>query len=399
MTGRLMRNAVLGGVAALALMAAPSAGTEREADPRWLPWLGCWQPAGGAADHLLCIRPLADAQGVEMITYADGRVLSEETVRADGEQRSVQREGCNGWERADFSRDGKRLYLRSEFACEGDVRRSSTGLISMTSPTTWLDVQTVGAGGQNAVRSVRYTLATPERMQAAGVEPIAEDRAMAVTTARTAAAAPLTVDDLIEAAAHVSAEALEAWVVERGDRLALDAGSIERMADAGVPESAIDLAIAVSYPDRFAVDRTALEGEMLEPERAERSADRYVYPGWEDPFHWDPFRYSRYGYRYSPYGYGGGYGWYPGYRPVIVVVDGDADDADPPGRVVRGRGYTRGGRTVSPPGSSGSYRPSDNPGRATTGSAGAVRSDGAKAGSTSRSTGRKAKPRGGTGGL
>jgi hypothetical protein len=287
-----------------------------------------------------------------MVTWTDGAVASTEVIRADGQERAARREGCNGWESAQFSEDGRRLYIRSDFACEGDVRRTSSGLISMTSTSSWMDVQAVDVEGRVAVRVMRYRMATPEAMAAAGVSPIAADRAFAVSTARTAMAAPLTVDDVIDASAHVAPEAVEAWLVERVDRLALDGDRLLRMADAGVPESVIDMAVAISYPATFAVNQDNLEGERIEEEY--QRADHIIYaayPGYYDSFYYDPFlRYSRYGQYYSPWGYSGGWGWNSGYNPVIVIVDPGDVQAQPRGRVVNGRGYTRGGRTVSSPG-------------------------------------------------
>lgn len=366
-----------------------------QTDPRWLPWLGCWEAEGEVADQLLCIRPLESDAGVEMVTVREGRIVASEIVRADGEQTPARREGCNGWERAAFSADNQRVYLRSEFACEGDVRRSATGLISMLSPTEWLDIQAVGVAGQDAVRVLRYRLAPEAVVEAAGVEPIAPERAMAVNAARRAASAAPTVDDVIEASREISERAVEAWVVETGERFALDADELVRMADAGVGESVIDLIVAVSYPSTFDVDRAMLAGDFRPEDRAEaRTADRYAYPGYVDLFYWDPLRYSRYGY-YSPYGFGGGYGWYPGYRPVVVVVRPDGDGS-PPGRVVRGRGYTRGSRAV---GSSddGRYTP---PRTGSTGSSVGTSTTGTRSGAASGSgtTTRRAKARSGSGG-
>lgn len=383
-------------IALLGLVAPPAASAEEaDSDPRWLAWVGCWLPDSGD-DHVLCVRPLEGDDAVVMVTYADGQVVSEETVRANGQQRPVRREGCNGWESASFSPDGKRIYLRSEFACEGDVRRSSSGLISMASPMMWLDVQSVGAEGHNAVRVIRYRLASPELLEQEGVEPVVQDNAMAVDAARRAASAPLTVDAVIDASAQLAPETVEAWIVERGDRFAMNADALIRMDEAGVPASVIDLAVAVSHPERFAIDNQARTGEYVSAESEEyRRPDHYVYayPGYYDSFYWDPFRYSRYGRYYSPWGYGGR--WYPGYTPVVVIVEPDDDDmSGPPGRVVRGRGYTRGGRTVSEPSGSGTYR---SPGRSSGTPTVSRPARGTSSGAAGTSTTRRAKPRtGGT---
>ncbi|NIQ53308.1 MAG: hypothetical protein GWN85_07480, partial [Gemmatimonadetes bacterium] len=60
-------------------------------------------------------------------------------------------------------------------------------------------------------------------------------------------------DDLIEAHAATHREAVRAWLMEDGGPLRIDADALIRLADAGVDPAVIDVAIAVSFPDRFAV--------------------------------------------------------------------------------------------------------------------------------------------------
>jgi hypothetical protein len=381
---------------------APAA-TDRS-DPRWLAYLGCWEAVyesgapGGTDGQLLCILPVAGEDGVDMATVEAGLIVARERVTADGLQRTDRREGCNGWESAAFSGDARRVYLRTEYACEGGLRRSSTGLLSMASPDEWLDVQVVAAGAQSAVRVIRYRAVgvdrTPEEVTAA-----IGDRALAIATARAVASSPLAIADVTEATTQVDGAVVEAWLLERQPRFAVDAGRLIGLADAGVPESVIDLVVALSYPNRFAVNRESREGELRTPAAGAREgrADAYAYPDYYDPFYWDPFyrySYGRYGsYHYSPYGYGTGYGWYSGYRPVIIVV-GETGEPAPRGRVVNGRGYTRQDRstgssttTRSSGGTAGASTTSSTESSATTGSS-----------STGTSTGRTAKPRTGTGG-
>jgi hypothetical protein len=383
--------AVLALAAGAAAVPAPSG-----FDARWTAWLGCWSPVdavpGPASEetHLVCVVPSADGSGVDMATVVDGEVVARERITADGEQRSFQREGCNGWESATWSADGRRVYLRSEFACEGGTRRSSSGLLSFTSTVEWLDIQSVSAaGGPGAVRVLRYRLAPAPAAPASIVEELRmlETRALAVSTARAAAAGPLATADVIDVATSVRSEAVEAWLVERQPQLALNAQRLVTMADAGVPESVIDMVVALAYPSVFAVNDRA---DYVTDEPSERRA-RMVYPGYFDPVYWDPFRYGR-GYYYSPYGWGSPYGWYPGYRPIIIVAPPTQDQDVRRGRVVNNRGYTRGGR-------SGDRAPGTGATGASTGSGGsgaATSSDGRSSGSTSTDTGRTAVRRGGS---
>ena len=339
-------------------------------DARWLPWLGCWEPATqpvGRDAPMVCLRPADDgAGGVEMLTVIDGAITSREAIRADGRERLGSREGCDGWQRTSFSNDGHRVYLRAEFTCEGGVERSSSGLMSMARPHEWLDVRSVAVAGESIPWVLRYRLADIDVVEAAGLDDIVADRIMAQESARIAAASALTIDDVIDASDHVDAKAVEAWIVERGDQFTLDASRLTRMADAGVAESVIDMVVAVSYPEHFVVNRDA-DGAADVSESQRPQADRYRpgtgarygYRRYYDPLYHDPFflspfysPYAGFGY-YSPYrygfgyglgygGYGFGYGTYGTYRPTIVVAGRrDADSAGRP-RAVRGRGYTQG---------------------------------------------------------
>ncbi len=331
----------------LAAWGLPGTAAAQQTDGRWLPFLGCWEPvseeaARAADDALLCLQPVTGEVGVEMISIENGEIVARETRQADGLQRDSEREGCTGWERGEFSARPGVVYLDSEHACEGGVLRGATGVVAMVSPREWIDVKVVTAGGESMTWVARYRLASQRQADEAGFGEIAADRRMAVLSARVAAAKPPSVDDVIEASENIAPEAVGAWVAERDVPLDLNADELIRMADAGLSEEVIDMVIAVSYPEQFAVDR----GE----ERYERRYDRaYRLGGYGSPWGWgrwgyyDPFYSSLF---YSPYGYGrygyGSYGYY-GYRGYIPVVIGGGRDRDrSTGRVIRGRGYTRG---------------------------------------------------------
>jgi hypothetical protein len=190
----------------------------------------------------------------------------------------------------------------------------------------------------------------------------------------------------------------------------MDRDALLRLAEAGVPSEVIDVAIAVSYPDHFAV------GKTVERVQDQYEADPYRNPysyrwsgfGWW-PFYYDPwygypsYRYGRYGYGSSYYGYGwGSYGWgsYGWGGPGIVVVR-PVDDSDyEPGRVVKGGGYTGGRSSNVRSGNRAVHRGNSSvrAGRGATRSTvtrGVTRS-GASSSSSSTTKG-KAKPKGGGG--
>jgi hypothetical protein len=397
---RTMRiNLLLGlglGLSALVGL-SPRPVAAQAADSRWLPWLGCWQAEGAPSDAgLLCVRPLDGQTSVEILRVTGTDVVSREVVWADGQHHQTSREGCDGWEEGSFSRDGARIFLSSSHTCEGGVERTGGGIMALVSPTEWLDVRYLGMGDNRTPWVQRYRAASDQQAEAAGMGGILADRAWAVRTARMAAAAAPSVDDVIEASQAEPAEVVQAWVAERKAPLKLDGKELERMADAGVAPDVIDIAVAVSYPSHFNV--------TAQPRMAEDAADRpmrgYYYPGWGfDPFYYrfgyDPLYYGAYGYGYG-YGYAGGYpgGYYGGYgygyNPVIVITNTDQNPVSH-GRFVPGRGYTHGSSSGSS-GSSGSAARAPSSG-STGSSAGSSSS-----GSSSSSSARTAHRRGGGGG-
>jgi hypothetical protein len=380
-------------IAALALPAAGQAG-----GGGWTPFVGCWEPLdAGEEAGLLCFRP--SGSGVEMYNVVDGEVASSEQIAADGSPRPVSAEGCTGFESATFSEDGLRVFTRSEFTCGDDVRAGS-GIMSFISPTQWIDVRSLQVEGEPVAWVQRYALADAEDLNEQGVEdPAAFDRTL-VRATRTRSARDIEVDDVEEAVGRVEARAVEVWVAANETELELSGSDLVRLADAGVPESVLDVMVAVSYPDRF----------VLSPEgaaAAERAGGGVYDTGYRRGFRsylWDPYyrpigfgyyRYSPFGYYgYGGYGWGGSYGGYYGYRPATVIVQPVSPGSS--GRMVPGRGYTRGSSSAgsggATPRSSVGGRPAPAPSR---GGGSAASSDrGSSSGSSGSSSGRTARPRG-----
>lgn len=396
---RIYGARALGIMAGAAFLLATSAvaGAAQQTDSRWLPFLGCWEATAEAAEaadpSMLCVRPTAEGPGVEMLSVTEtGRITARETLRADGQRQEFAREGCEGSQSGTFSADGSRVYLHTEQVCEGGVRRTSGGVLAMVTPYEWVDVQEVSVEGEGSTWSVRYRLVPLDRVEAAGMGDILEGRAMAVRSARVAAARNPDLDDVLDVHEHVGPGAVQAWAVESDARFDLDADALVRLADAGVPGDVIDVVVAVSYPSRFALDRDARVSEV-EPERDEYG-DRRPYGTFYDPYLYDPFyyRYGRFGYsRFGP-----GFGYYGGgfYRPIVVRVEPRRDA--PGGRVVDGLGWIPGGSGDS--GRAVRRTRGGSSGAAAGSSRGSGVSRGTAGSGGRSSTGRRAKRRGGGGG-
>jgi hypothetical protein len=374
-------------------------------DSRWVPWLGCWEPVGPDGQPArgkvrVCVSQEGEGAGVKIVSQVDGKAASTQSIVADGERRAVERDGCRGWESARWSADGKRVFLRSELECDG-VRRSSSGVMAFLPKNEWLEVEVVGAETEQATRVVRYR---PVGTAKAGA---------AVEAARVAAAGPLSVEDVIEAVREVGPDVVEPLLLQRGNTFDLDSRALLAMADAGVPGRITDLMIALTYPERFAIN-TVTGRPSVKPQAPsdDRSAGDLPPPVYDDFDRLDPYGLWRWGYRYrgwpDPYGYymdGYYYSpfgwWYRSDRPTIIVVPGPSDPgkAEPEGKAVKGRGYTRsqsassGGSTPrqAEPRSGGSSEPRRAPAVTTNSKSGA--SDASTSRASSSSTGRKARPR------
>lgn len=398
---------------ALLLLAGPGAASAQTAAPDagWQAWLGCWEPADATSSApradgdapVVCVIPASDASAVEIATVVDGAVVERERVTA-GERRPSDVEGCTGWESVTWSADGRRLYRLAEHVCAGGLERRSTGLMAMSSTGEWLDVQGVSAGGYTGVRAARYREVTDPDALPAEVRAARQGRALSTETARMAAAAPLTTADVVEASRRLDPEVVEAWLVEREEGFAIDADRLVELADAGVPERVIDLMVALSYPEVFAIDRSLREGEFRPGEETFRPGQSHPRP----VAVWDPWGFPGYygpGYGYSGlrrYGYGGYYGYgYGGYYPVVIVPRGsvDGESPRPRARAVNGRGYTRGGGSSGASTSTAPARPSSSGGaskpavsRPSSGKSGPAATSSSSGSGNSRPT-RTAKPR------
>lgn len=394
--------AVLLAAAAPGALAQGAGEAARSLDAHWLPWLGCWTPVGaagslfGGAPHgrVVCVIPDSGRSTVNVATVDSGRVEVLGHIGATGEREPTSESGCAGWRSAHWSPDGRRLYLRSEATCAGGVRRTSTGVFSMAPGGEWLDVRGIAAGQSSGVRVARYRQTDVPAEMAGQLSPVLGERSLAVTTAREAAAAPVTTADVIEASRELDAAAVEAWLVALHQDFEVDAKQLVRLADAGVPDRVIDVMVALSYPKVFAIAPS--RDVALRPSELPQGYTGVGEGGTQsivlEPYGYSPYDlgyypwlgYGAYGLGYGYGGYGFGYGWYPGGGPVVIIQNPGSTTPAPHGRVVNGRGYSRGG-SDQPAGAGSSTR--------RTSGAGAGGQSGGRSGTTGTSTGRTAKPR------
>ena len=361
---RLARGLIRGLLVALVAMAGfTDKAIAQEPRPGWSPFLGCWRSESSeAAEGILCLVTAGD--DVEMLTIVEGSVEHREPFVADGLTRPIESDGCHGSESASFSDDRLRLYTASDIACPGEALRRSTGIISMMGGAEWLDVRAIEVNGATTAWSQRYRRADSRVLTDLGLVDAKTVVDRFALRGIGFASPRVTIDHVMDASRNVDGETVTGWLAEMGHEFAgLDAEDLIRMEDAGVPATVIDVVVAVSFPEHFAFEAA---------EDRDRRTGHHGY--WGTPFYYG----SHYGgWGYGRYGYYGRYGGY--YTPVVVTVDTDRRSG---GRVVAGRGY-RGPRD------------SDRPRGGSTAQGGGSKSGDSGSGSSRKSTGRKAKPRGG----
>ncbi len=363
-----------------AVLGVASPLSAQTSDPRWQAWIGCWVPSGGSVDERftrssaqrVCITPATSGPGVDIVTIDNGKTIATERLEATGARVARTRDGCEGWEQANWSPDAHRITLRSEFTCAGGAVRKSSGLFAFTPAGAFLQVHGLNVSGNVSVRAAVFDEAAFDSLGASVIGVPATG--FATLTARMAASSELSADDVIDVAKHVDAPVAQAWLTEIGQGFDLDAKQLVRLADAGIPPRMIDLMVALSNPRSFVIQKAGSGGiERVNTVASRSNNGRGAFPmsgygaipmgmwpnmGW-GMAGFDPFfpgdglglysnRYFGNGNGFFGNGFFGngffgngffGNGYY-GNNPIVIVNRGDAA-VRPEGRAVNGAGYTR----------------------------------------------------------
>lgn len=279
-----------------------------EMDKRWLPWLGCWQ-SEGSGSLLVCIAP-ASSRGVERVTIDDRTIVSRDRIVADSVSRRFTRDGCRGIETAEWSTSGHQVFLRAEFTCNDSLEGRSTTLFAFSPSGEWIESSQLRAARGSLVRATRYRDAGIPAAVPRDIATALRARQLAIATARTAALAPLTTEEVNDATLSVGEPATRPWLSLRG----------YAMAEAPAPAPAQTQAPAA--PSGQEVCQTVV---CYSP-RAYSTYNEPPPPNPEYPtYPYGPYAYPPNAYGYLPTigypGYGYGSYWYPG--PLVVVGGND----------------------------------------------------------------------------
>ncbi len=391
----------------------------------WAAFFGCWAPVDGARTlAVTCVIPVEGSRfEVEQLSVVAGNVASAVSLRADGERRAINAEGCEGWETAAFSADGSRVYTRGSATCAEATEQLTSGVLSITPEGHFLQVAAVRVGEQSTLTTQRFAL-----LRWVEVPPVVQERlaplAMMADGARTAAARPLDLDAVEDALQFADASVVEAWMAETGanENFRVTRTELQRLVDMKAPTSIIDMSVALANPAQFAprVERVGGGGPNTWDTPRQQAwlgsnmhMDAFcdqvnlgmfswrgdvplwsMYPGMGLAYYsWHPQCVGRGFYsRWAFGGLGGGNwlgGWYGGpfnggFVPVVVTNE----PRRTPSTVTKGSGYSRGANST-PSGASGQTRWSG-------GGTGTVRAGGSSASSSSGSSSSSSSSSGGS---
>lgn len=327
-------------------------------DARFNAWLGCWRLEDdlSGTGARMCITP--EKNGVRLQTLVGAQKGIDEVVIADGVEHPIVDAECTGTERAEFSKDGARLFRTTEVLCGKEPPRIVKSIVFLAQGPAWINVQHVSGSAANAsVRVQRYRRSTNQQLADGSRAPQPDPQASAgIAPAITT----WSIDDVIEASSKAPAEAIQAALTEVRHGFDLNKKSLVALDEGGVHDSVIDLMVALTYPKRFVVERAgaSLSGPsgvitgggyfdpFMSPLLMGAMADCYTpfgygYRSYYSMCGWYPyssFGYAAYGYPYYPY-----YGWVN----IGVIPPGTGGggggviEPQPEGRVVNGRGYTQ----------------------------------------------------------
>jgi uncharacterized membrane protein YgcG len=320
-------------------------------DARFNAWLGCWRLEDDIAGTgaRMCITP--DRAGVRLQTLVGTQRGIDELVIADGAPRAIVDTECKGTEVAEWSNDGTRVFRTTEVTCNNEGKRIIKSVAFLAPGPMWINVQHVS--GEAAAANVRA-----QRYRRAANQTLADGS----KAAQPAAAVPLgdtrwSIEDVIEASSKLPAEALQAALTDVKQKFNISKTTLLALDDADVPDSVIDLMVALTFPDRFIVERAAGSSMPVGVSTGGGWYDPFMSPMWSGQYANCYSAGGYYGYRsyynacgpyyygyntFSPYGSYSPYysNYYPGgWVPVGNVVDVTTPSGE--GRVVNGRGYTQ----------------------------------------------------------
>ena len=250
---RHIRAAATVAIASLALISARDLRAQAQTrstgtDPRWYPWLGCWAPdnAGTSSASATCVVPVSGSRDVEMLTVARGKVIERDRLDPSGKPQDVSGQGCQGTQTVNWSASGRQAFLHAGYTCGGITAGSSATLLALAPGGGWLRIERVRSGSGQIVNVQRFQPVSVAGALSSDETAAIQRQRRAIDMARAAAAAPITTDEILDAARHLDADVVTSWVSVSGQTFDANSQQIAALMNAGVPEGVVRAMLAAS---------------------------------------------------------------------------------------------------------------------------------------------------------
>ncbi len=324
-------------------------------DVRWLPLIGSWRLTSNTIntmqtplkeEYLLTIHPGDDGNSVTIESTRNQAPMFEERIEADGLRHPLDKDGCTGWYSYTWSDNGTRLLFNGESSCADNLSQKISGISLIDTIGDYVDIKLLKSGNEKAVTIRRY-LKTDIDIGAPA--PLILSKAF---KGRIAVGKKFSIDEVIELSNKLEPELLETALVEMNNSFPINSKQLIRLSNANVPSQVVDLMVALSFPEKFTVEKSTPLWVEASPDFTASHNQWPLYPWYRTTsayfFHgyhyWDWDRYLRFGWYPSNYGFG----WYPydyvvGWYPYNFYGYGyphsGGSGGNNSGRLVSGQGY------------------------------------------------------------
>jgi hypothetical protein len=240
------------------------------ADSPFAAWFGVWtivddtSPQATVDPHSQAsvqFMPTVDGKGLEIsrkVLDSGAQDIKDvkETLILDGSKQPLDAKNCTGWESSKWVPETGAIVGSSEVHCKDSGSFRTSSLKVMLAPDQMVDILGIITGDQTRVAARRLNFHH-------SLEAAAESRSnLNGYAGRVAVSAAWNVTGIIQLAAMVDDQVLQAALVEKNDKLHVDAKALRQMKAARLSKDTIDLMVALAFPDKFFVQtdgQTALQ--------------------------------------------------------------------------------------------------------------------------------------------
>lgn len=248
---------VLASSAIVFLMAGFTMAQTNSGDSPLLPWIGVWTITNSQSktgppvqNGTVEIRPTADRKGLEITRKNPSQPDISETLIPDGTRQPISPQNCKGWRSARWIPEAGMILETSDVTCKDTGALTTSTLKLIVATDQMAEILSIKVAGQQPRVAVRRLTFDHDLPSAPDLPP-----AWVGTSARTALSANWNLDKIIRLSKEMDTQILEAAMIEKKVKPALDSKSLKQMQNAQIPKELIDLTVALAYPTQFHIEK------------------------------------------------------------------------------------------------------------------------------------------------